>query len=291
MTSDRRILTAFLLNLLFAVAEGIGGVLTGSVSVLSDAVHDLGDSISIGVSYALERIGKKHADTHYTYGYIRYSVLGSVITNLLLTFGSVMVTATAVHRLIYPVAVEHDGMILFAVFGILVNGAAAVFTHRGESLNQKAVSLHMLEDLFGWICVLVGALVIKLTGFVQIDSIISIGVSAFLAFHAVKGLRAAIVIFLEKVPDTVNLDVLKTALAAIGGVINVHHLHLRSLDGIHHTASVHVVTDADPYKVRNSVERLLAEHGVVCMTIQVESPDTACARPHCHITPVHAHHH
>lgn len=291
MTSDRRILTAFLLNLFFAVVEGIGGVLTGSVSVLSDVVHDLGDSISIGVSYVLERISKKHADTHYTYGYIRYSVLGSVITNLLLVFGSVVVAATAVRRLIHPVAVEHDGMILFALFGILVNGAAAVFTHHGESLNQKAVSLHMLEDVLGWICVLVGAVIIKLTDFVQIDAIISIGVSAFLAFHAVKGLKTATAVFLEKVPETVDLDALKAELTALDGVTDVHHLHLHSLDGVHHTASVHVVTDAEPCKVRTAVEHLLAEHGAVCTTVQIESPDTACVHTHCHITPACTHHH
>ncbi len=294
MASDQRILTAFLLNLFFAVAEGIGGVLTGSVSVLSDAVHDLGDSIGIGISFVLERIGKKHSDSHYTYGYTRYSVLGSVITNLLLIFGSIVVTVTAVRRLLHPVTVEHDGMILFAVFGILVNGVAAAFTHRGESLNQKAVSLHMLEDVLGWVCVLAGAVVIKLTGFVQIDAIISIGVAVFLTVHAVKGLKAAMAIFLEKVPDTVDLETLSAELTAIDGVAAVHHLHLHSLDGFHHAASVHVVTASDSHGVRTAVEYLLTERGAVCTTVQIEHPDTVCTRHHCHIVPTverHCHHH
>ncbi len=292
MTSQYRILIAFLLNLFFALIEAVGGILTGSVSVLSDAVHDLGDSISIGISYLLERVSKKHPDTHHTYGYARYSVLGSLITNLLLVVGSVTVVIASVRRLIDPVSVDHNGMFLLALLGILVNGAAALFTHRGESLNQKAVSLHLLEDLLGWVCVLVGAVVIRVTGFVQADALISIGVAVFLAYHALKGIRAAGDVFLDKTPDGVDVDALTAKLSAIDGVADVHHLHLRSLDGFHHTATVHVVTDADPHPVRRAVERCLSEHGAVCVTVQTERADDGCPYHHCHVeAPPHHHHH
>ncbi len=290
MASQHRILIAFLLNLFFSLTEAVGGILTGSVSVLSDAVHDLGDSIGIGFSYLLERMSKKSPDAHHTYGYIRYSVLGSLITNLLVTVGSAAVVIASVSRLVDPVAVDHNGMFLLALLGILVNGAAAFFTHRGESLNQKAVSLHLLEDLLGWVCVLVGSVVIRVTGFVQADALISIGVAVFLTYHALKGMKAAMDVFLDKTPDGIDVDALTAELASIEGVRDVHHLHLRSLDGFHHAATVHIVTDADPYPVRRAVERCLSEHGTVCVTVQTERSDTVCAGC-CHITPSSHHHH
>ncbi len=289
MTSDRRILVAFLLNLLFAVAEGIGGTLTGSVSILSDAVHDLGDSIGIGLSYLLEKISKKHSDARYTYGYARFSVLGSLITYSLLIGGSAAVMIAAVKRLCNPVAIEYDGMLALAILGIAVNGVAALFTDHGESLNQKAVSLHMLEDVLGWVCVLVGALVIRVTDFVQIDPLISITVSVFLLVRAVKGARNTVTVFLQKAPATMDVAALQTELAVLDGVQDIHHLHVYSLDGIHHVASVHVVAQDDT--VRHAVEHHLSEHGASCITVQIEHPDASCGHAHCHIESGAHHHH
>ena len=158
----RNILTAFILNLAFSVFEFIGGIYTGSIAVISDAVHDIGDAASIGISYFLEKKSKRQPDAAFTYGYMRYSVIGSVITTMILLVGSAVVAYNAVGRIITPVAINYNGMILFAVVGVCVNFAAAFFTREGDSLNQKAVNLHMLEDVLGWLVVLVGAVVIRL---------------------------------------------------------------------------------------------------------------------------------
>ena len=147
MKSQKRILIAFLLNLVFAVFEFIGGTLTGSVAIISDSVHDLGDSLSIGFSYALEKKSKKDPDDKYTFGYLRYSVLGSLVMTVILIVGSIFVIKHAFDRIIHPVEINYNGMLIFAVLGILVNLTAAVFTREGNSLNQKAVNLHMLEDV------------------------------------------------------------------------------------------------------------------------------------------------
>ena len=173
MKTEKNILTAFLLNLFFSIFEFIGGMLTGSVAILSDSVHDIGDAASIGIAYFLERKSKQDPDEIYTYGYTRYSVMGGVITSLVLLLGSVMVIYNAVVRMIEPAEIHYDGMILFAVIGVFVNAGAAFFTREGGSLNQKAVNLHMLEDVLGWAVVLVGALIMRFTDLAVLDPLLS----------------------------------------------------------------------------------------------------------------------
>ena len=192
MQTDKNILIAFMLNFAFSVFECVGGIFTGSVAIVSDAIHDMGDAVSIGISYFLEKKSKQQPDENYTYGYARYSVFGSVITTVILLFGSVMVIFNAVNRIINPVEIDYNGMIVFAIIGTAVNVAAAFFTRDGTSLNQKAVNLHMIEDVLGWIVVLLGAIVMKFTDFALIDPIMSIGVAVFILVHAIKNLKEAI---------------------------------------------------------------------------------------------------
>ncbi len=153
MKSEKNILVAFLLNISFSLFELIGGLLTNSVAILSDSVHDLGDALSIGISYFLEKISKKKPDNNHTYGYKKYSIIGSVITTTILLVGSSFVIFELVKRIINPQEVNYNGMILFALFGVIINFVASYVTKDGESLNQKAVNLHMLEDVLGWIVV------------------------------------------------------------------------------------------------------------------------------------------
>ena len=176
MKTERNILIAFILNLAFSIFEFVGGIITGSVAIMSDAVHDIGDAASIGVSYFLEKKGEK------------YSLLGAFITTLTLLLGSIVTICNAVSRLIDPAKINYDGMIVFAIVGVGVNLCAAFVTREGDSLNQKAVNLHMLEDVLGWIVVLVGAIVMRFTDFALLDPIMSIGVSAFILINAIRNL-------------------------------------------------------------------------------------------------------
>jgi cobalt-zinc-cadmium efflux system protein len=159
MKTEKNILIAFVLNFAFSIFEFVGGIFTGSVAIISDAIHDIGDAASIGISYFLEKKSKQQPDAEYTYGYARYSVLGSLITTLILLVGSAVVIYNAIGRIIAPTEINYGGMILFAVVGVCVNFGAAFLTRDGHSLNQKAVNLHMLEDVLGWVVVLVGAVV------------------------------------------------------------------------------------------------------------------------------------
>lgn len=293
MKSEKKILVAFVLNFVFSVFEFFGGVFTGSTAILSDSVHDMGDAASIGISYLLEKKAKKQPDNRYTYGYARYSVLGSVMTTLILLFGSLMVIGHAIERLIHPTEIDYNGMILFAVLGFFVNLGAAWFTHGGDSLNQRAVNLHMLEDVLGWLVVLVGAVVMRFTGFVRIDSIMSIGVAVFILSHAIKTLKETIDLFLEKTPADLDVEEIKAHVGHVDGVLDVHHIHIWSLDGRAHYATMHVVTSGDAHEVKEKIREELAEHGIPHATIETESEGEPCHCKHCHVEfePGSGHHH
>ena len=295
MKTERNILIAFILNLAFSIFEFVGGILTGSVAILSDSVHDLGDAASIGISYGLEKKSKQQPDEKYTYGYARYSVIGSVITTLILLVGSCIVVYNAICRIFDPQEIHYDGMILFAVVGVAVNFIAAFFTREGDSLNQKAVNLHMLEDVLGWLVVLVGAIIMRFTDFAIIDPIMSIGVATFIFINAIKNLQEALELFLEKTPHGIDVNEIKEHLCEIHGVLDVHHIHVWSMDGSHHYATLHAVTNEDPHEIKEQIREELKEHGIGHVTIELEGEGEHCHEEHCHVevnsSSGHHHHH
>ena len=282
-TTSSRILTAFLLNLFFSVFELIGGIFTGSVAILSDALHDLGDAAGIGCSFFLEKKSRKAPDATHTYGYVRYSVLGGLITTVILLSGSVIVIYHAVLRLLNPSPIDYNGMLIFAVVGVAVNLAAAIFTRHGDSLNQRAVNLHMLEDVLGWIVVLIGAVVMRFTDWVFLDPLMSVGVAVFILVHALKNLKEILDLFLEKTPDGVTVEEISHHLTELAGVVSIHHVHIRSLDGTRHYATLHAVIDGDPAAAKAAIRAEMAEHGITHTTIETETPDEVCGEVECRV--------
>ena len=283
MKTEKNILIAFLLNLSFSIFEFIGGIFTGSVAIASDAVHDVGDAISIGISYFLEKKSKKKPDEKYTYGYARYSIVGGFITTMILLIGAVVVVYSAIKRIIDPAKINYDGMIIFAVVGVVVNFCAAFFTREGSSLNQRAVNLHMLEDVLGWAVVLVGAVIMRFTDFAIIDPIMSIGVSVFILVNAVKNLREIVDLFLEKTPKNIDVAEIIEHIEHIDGIINVHHVHVWSLDMHNNFATIHVVTDENAHKIKDAIREDLCEHGIGHVTIELETSSEHCHEKECHI--------
>ena len=295
MKSERKILVAFILNLVFSIFEFFGGIFTGSVAITSDAVHDLGDAMSIGLSFALEKKSKRQPDEKYTYGYTRYSVLGGVITTFILLIGSVAVIYNAVYRIFNPVEINYNGMIIFAIVGVCVNLAAAFLTHEGDSFNQKAVNLHMLEDVLGWVVVLIGAIVMRFTDFYIIDPIMSICVATFILVSAIKNLKTALDIFLEKNPMSQEINEIKEHISNIDGVLGVHHIHIRSTDGHNVFASMHVVVNGEHSEIKSKIRNELREHGITHATLELEAEGEECGAEFCHIEfeegSEHHHHH
>jgi len=294
MKTDKNIFIAFILNLSFSIFEFFGGLFTNSVAILSDSIHDLGDAISIGISYFMERKSKKKADNKYTYGYIRYSVLGGVITTTILLVGSILVIIGAIKRLFNPVEVNYSGMIIFAVIGVILNFIAAYTTREGDSINQKAVNLHMLEDVLGWIVVLIGAIVMNFTDIKIIDPLMSIGVAIFILINSLKNLKQVLDLFLEKTPKDIDIDELKEHLLKIKDIEDIHHIHIWSIDGYNNYATMHIVSKSDDIKsVKKQIREELEEHNI-CHAI-LETEDEACDDKECHIEleghSTHHHHH
>ncbi len=291
MKSEKNILIAFILNISFSVFELFGGLLTNSVAILSDSLHDLGDAISIGISYFMERKSKKKADNKYTYGYIRYSVLGGVITTTILLVGSILVIISAIRRLIKPVEINYSGMIIIAIIGVVLNFIAAYVTKDGESINQKSVNLHMLEDVLGWIVVLIGAIIMNFTDVKIIDPIMSIGVAIFILYNSLKNLKKVLDLFLVKTPNDIDIEELKKHLLEIKDVEDIHHIHVWSIDGYNNYATMHIVSKAKNIsKVKKDIREELEEHNI-CHSI-LETEEEICDDKECHIKlREHSHHH
>ena len=295
MKTEKNILVAFILNLSFSIFEFLGGIFTGSVAIVSDAIHDIGDAASIGIAFFLEKKSKKQPDETYTYGYARYSVIGSVITTLILLLGSLLVIYNAILRIITPAQIHYNGMILFAIVGVCVNLGAAFVTREGDSLNQKAVNLHMLEDVLGWIVVLIGAIVMRFTDFAIIDPLMSIGVALFILVNAFQNLKEALELFLEKAPRDVDLHEIQEHICHVEGVLDVHHVHVWSMDGQSNYATMHIVINGDAHEIKERVREELREHGIGHATLELEAEGEHCHDEHCHVEHHthggHHHHH
>ncbi len=293
--TEKNILTAFILNIAFSIFELLGGIFTNSISIMSDAVHDLGDALSIGISLILEKISKKKPDDRYTYGYARYSVLGALITTIVLTVGSIFVIIGGLRRIVFPEVINYDGMIIFAIFGVIINFLAAYFTRDGDSINQKAVNLHMLEDVLGWVVVLIGSILMKFTNISLVDSIMSIGIAIFILINAFKNLKDILDLFLEKVPKNISVEEIKKHLLEIEGILNVHHIHIWSMDGYTNYSTMHIVTEEKNIKeLKTKIREKMKKLNIYHTTIEIEDENDNCDQKECEIESnfeEHNHHH
>lgn len=281
MKTDRNIFIAFILNLGFSIFEFIGGAFTNSVAITSDAVHDMGDAASIGISFFLEKKSHRKADKKHSFGYARYSLLGSMITTGVLAAGSTLMIVESIKRIANPVPVDYKSMIWLAIFGFIVNLAASFATREGDSLNQKSVNLHMMEDVLGWLVVLIGAVVMNFTDFTIIDSAMSIGIAVTIFISAAKTFNEALDIILDNTPTGFSISEVHDRVAAIDGVKDVHHIHIWSADGQKNYATLHVVAKEKPMKIKKAVKGVLADYGIAHTTVEVEEPGEKCCEESC----------
>jgi cobalt-zinc-cadmium efflux system protein len=278
-THGSNISTAFYLNAVFVVIELIGGLWTNSIAILSDAVHDFGDCLSLAVAWVLQRKSEQGRDQNYSYGYRRFSLLGSLFLSGVLTVSSIWVIVEAVGRIASPQAVEAQGMLWLAVVGIVVNGAAALRVKRGTSLNEHAVFLHIMEDVLGWIAVLIVSVVMLFVECPLLDPLLSICISVWVLSHVCENLRSAFKVMLQAVPETLPLQALSEQLTALEGVSALHDLHIWSLDGERHIVSVHIVTtlrEEELQQLKHAVREVCQRHHVAHVTIELERPDEQC---------------
>jgi cobalt-zinc-cadmium efflux system protein len=273
---EERVRFAAFLNVAFTIIEIVGGFWTNSLAILSDALHDFGDSIALIVSWLFERGAKKSPDTKYTFGYQRLSLFSALFAASILIGGSIVIIIQAIPRLFNPELVNAFGMVSFAVVGIIFNGVGFFLLKRGESLNEKVLSWHLLEDVLGWVGIFIGGIIIYFWKFYLIDPIITVALTAFILYNVIKNLREAINILLEGVPKHINLEAVKQDIKAIKGVLGVHDVHIWSLEGETDVFTAHVVLDDEtlkeqPEQTRQTIKETLLKHHIEHSTIELES--------------------
>ncbi|WP_286822716.1 MULTISPECIES: cation diffusion facilitator family transporter [unclassified Idiomarina] len=272
---------AFLLNFVFTIIEFIGGFLTNSTAILADAVHDLGDSLSLGLAWILNKLGKKQANQHFTYGYKRLNLAGAFINAVVLIAGSAWVLVEAIPRLWNPLMPVADGMIALAVVGITVNGFAAYKLSEGKTLNERVINWHLLEDVLGWVAVLIVGIVLLFVDWPILDPLLSIGFTMFVLVNVLRNLWATLKLFIQATPDKETYRQVADTLLELPHVADLHHLHFWSLDGEEHVLTVHLVlTENLDIEARSNLKQriddVLAPYALSHTTVELEDPDEAC---------------
>ncbi len=276
---------AFFLNLGFTVLEFIGGWLTNSTAIMADAVHDLGDSLSIGLAWFLGHVSRKGSTETFTYGFQRFSLLGALINGVVLVAGSIWVLSEAVPRLWNPEMPDAKGMVLLAVFGVAVNGFAAYKLSGGKSLNERILNWHLLEDVFGWAAVLIVAVLLVFFEWPILDPILSIGFTLFILINVVRNLAETVRIFLQASPDASMRENLLEELSSIPGIEAVHHLYIWSLDGENHVLTAHLLLEdnsdiAAQEVVKSELSRRLEPYHLSHTTVELEFSNEPCRDLH-----------
>lgn len=284
--SLRNITVALGLNLLFTVVEILGGLYTNSLAILSDALHDLGDSIGLGAAAVLERLAGRRRTERYSYGFRRYSLLSALLNSIVLLAGAALIISRAVPRIVHPESVRESGMLVLAIFGILVNGIAMLRMKGGRKLNERAVMLHFLEDTLGWVAVLVGSVVMMFADLPVLDPLLSLAITVYAASRAIVNLVRTMRIFLQGVPPGLDVDSLIAHISGMKPIVDVHDVHVWTLDGEYNVLTLHVVVPDDcatkrTTELRAQIRGYLAEQGIQHATIEVGRESEDCGLAGC----------
>lgn len=275
------IAVAFFLNLGFSLIEFVGGYLTNSTAIMADAVHDLGDSLAIGLAWILQRVSRREANSTFTYGHQRFSLFGALINSTILVAGSIWVLSLAIPRLFNPEMPVAEGMVGLAILGVIVNGYAALRLSKGTSLNERALNWHLLEDVLGWAAVLLVSIVLLFVDWPILDPLLSIAFTLFILVNVVKILGQTLRIFAQSSPDESLTAQIQLALTELPDVARIHDLRLWTLDGEHHVMSVHVemqteLDSGQQVALKKQISDALLPFELSHTTVEIEWPAEAC---------------
>jgi cobalt-zinc-cadmium efflux system protein len=281
-TSEANIRVAFFLNLGFTVAEFAAGLLFNSLAITADALHDLGDSFSLGLAWFFERLAGRRPSVLFSYGLRRFSLAAAFLNGVVLLAGGSVILWSAVPRILHPVRPDAPGMLLFAVVGVLVNGAAALRLRGGHSMNEQMVAWHLVEDLLGWAAILLVSLALMIWDLPVLDPAVSVLITLVVLVNVVRNLRRTVVIFLQGVPPSLSLQEVEDRLSRLPGVRGIHDLHLWSLDGEHHILTAHVLiaegaSGEESVAIKCRVKDAAAALGISHATIEIELIGEACS--------------
>ena len=284
--SEGNVKVAFFLNLSFTIIEIIGGLYTNSLAILSDALHDLGDSLSLGLSWYFQKLSKKGRTKTFSYGYKRFSLLGAIINSIVLVVGSIFILTKAIPGLFNPEETNVQGMLYLSILGIVVNGAAVLKLRKGESLNEKVVSLHLLEDVLGWVAVLIGSIIMMFTDAPFIDPLLSVLISIFVLYNVYKNLRKSMLVILQGIPEEISIDDIRQKLKDMPEVTDIHDCHAWSMDGQYNILTIHLQLDQDyrlseQAKLKEIARTKLKDESINHITIEFEGQDENCGLEDC----------
>lgn len=265
------LLYVFILNILLNVVVIIGGLLTNSVAILADCLHDLSDTISVGLAWVLEKISQKGSDNKYTYGYKRFSLLGAVITSVFVVVISIIVIYESLSRLFTPISPNAEGMVLVAILGLIFKGISASILHGGETFNEKAILYHVLGDIFKWIGLLLVSVILIFINLPILDPLVSIVINLWLIYNLGKTLIHSLTPLLQRVPSNINVDKLKNEILSVNGVKSIEDFHLWSLDGIESvlTLKLDIKNGSDEELIKNKIKEICIEKEIIDITIEV----------------------
>ena len=273
MKAKYTVWVAFFLNLSYAIVEFIAGGIFGSSAVLADSVHDLGDAIAIGISALLETISNREEDRHYTLGYKRFSLLGALVTAVILITGSILVILENIAKIFHPQSVNDEGIFWLGIIAITINVLASLVIRKGQTKNESILSLHFLEDTLGWVAVILMAIVLRFTDWYILDPLLSIAISFFVLSKALPRFWSTLKIFLDAVPEGVDIQKIKTDLAELDHVASINQLNLWTMDGLEKNAIVHVCLKEMEHMetCKESIRIFLKDCGFQNITIEVDA--------------------
>ena len=279
--SSTNIKMAFFLNLGFTLVEIIGGLWTNSLAILSDAVHDLGDSFSIGASVYLEKVAQQSRDKTFTYGYRRFSLLAALLNSVVLIVGSMTILFHAIPRLFEPESVRAEGMLWFALAGIVINGIAAWRLHKGGTMNENVVSWHLFEDVLGWVAILIASIILQFRDWPILDPLISVLFTGYILVHVIQTFKEILKIFLQSIPSNIELDNVRKELQSEPNISDIHDLHIWSLDGKHHILTAHLVVDDELsedeiQQIKSRVADKARKWEIIHTTLEIEREKYLC---------------
>lgn len=272
---------AFFLNLGFTIIEIVGGLLTNSLAILSDALHDLGDSLSLGLSWYFQELSNKGSTKKFSYGFARFSILGAIINSIVLVVGSIFILTRAIPEILNPEPVNAHGMLLLSILGIIVNGIAALRLKKGGSMNERVVSLHLIEDVLGWVAVLIGSIVMMFVDAFWIDPLLSIMISGYILFNVYRNLKESLVIILQGAPQDISVDNIHKQLDDIPEICGVHDCHVWSMDGEYNVLTVHLQLTED-YRLselpdlKKRIQDQLSHASIDHITVEFENEGEDC---------------
>ena len=281
MKTKHAVWVAFFLNLSYAIVEFIAGGIFGSSAVLADSVHDLGDAIAIGISAFLESISNREEDSHYTLGYKRFSLLGAMVTAVILMTGSVLVILENITKLFHPQPVNDEGILWLGIIAVSINVLASLVIRKGQTKNESILSLHFLEDTLGWVAVILMAIVLRFTDWYILDPLLSLAISIFILSKAIPRFWSTLRIFLDAVPEGVDIQQVKSDLEQLEHVASINQLNLWTMDGLEKNAIVPVCLEHVNHMevCKESIRTLLKDCGFQNVTIEVDE-DLATHRAH-----------